>query len=85
MITTSQPTDDMIEVAIVSLEEALVADGESVPVGSAEFERSPMVIGRVPVESAAPVDAVAPLPAAPLAPAVPLPPPAAIPPVDPRP
>ncbi len=28
MITTKQPTDDMIEVAIVSMEQALVADGE---------------------------------------------------------
>ena len=39
MITTKQPTDDMIEVAIVSMEQALVADGESVPAGSADFER----------------------------------------------
>ena len=31
MITTKQPTDDMIEVAIVSMEQALVADGEVVP------------------------------------------------------
>ena len=29
MITTKQPTDDMIEVAIVSMEEALAADGEA--------------------------------------------------------
>ena len=28
-ITTRQPTDDMIEVAIVSMEQALVADGET--------------------------------------------------------
>ena len=41
-ITTRQPTDDMIEVAIVSLEEALVADGESVPEGSAGLARSPL-------------------------------------------
>src|SRR5438045_3605130 len=33
-ITTRQPTDDMIEVAIVSMEEALTADGADVPVGS---------------------------------------------------
>ena len=33
MITTKQPTDDMIEVAIVSMEQALEADGESVPDG----------------------------------------------------
>jgi uncharacterized protein YqhQ len=42
MITTKQPSDDMIEVAIVSMEQALVADGESVPTGSGDFERSPM-------------------------------------------
>ncbi|MHB8398247.1 MAG: DUF1385 domain-containing protein [Candidatus Limnocylindrales bacterium] len=39
MITTRQPTDDMIQVAIVALEEALVADGEMVPPGSEEFVR----------------------------------------------
>ena len=42
MITTKQPTDDMIEVAIVSMEQALVADGETVPTGSGEFEQRPM-------------------------------------------
>ena len=40
-ITTKQPTDDMIEVAIVSLEEALKADGQAVPDGSADFPRTP--------------------------------------------
>ena len=45
MITTKRPTDDMIEVAIVSMQEALVADGESVPAGSAELEHDPMRIG----------------------------------------
>ena len=45
MITTKQPTDDMIEVAIVSMEQALVADGEAVPAGSGEFERRPMDLG----------------------------------------
>ena len=34
MITTRQPTDDMIEVAIVSMEQALEADGEALPAGS---------------------------------------------------
>jgi uncharacterized protein YqhQ len=34
MITTKQPTDDQIEVAIVSMEQALEADGEAVPAGS---------------------------------------------------
>ena len=42
MITTKQPTDDMIEVAIVSLEEALVADGADVPAGSGDFVRRPL-------------------------------------------
>jgi hypothetical protein len=41
-ITTRQPTDDMIEVAIVSMEEALTADGEPIPDGSAMFEREPL-------------------------------------------
>jgi Protein of unknown function (DUF1385) len=47
MITTRRPTDDMIEVAIVSLEEALVADGASVPEGSAALARAPLELGRV--------------------------------------
>jgi uncharacterized protein YqhQ len=34
MITTKRPSDDQIEVAIVSMEQALEADGESVPTGS---------------------------------------------------
>jgi uncharacterized protein YqhQ len=34
MITTKQPSDDQIEVAIVSMEQALEADGETVPAGS---------------------------------------------------
>ena len=53
MITTKQPTDDMIEVAIVSMEEALVADSETVPEGSTPFERDPMILGLG--ENAAPV------------------------------
>ena len=47
-ITTKQPTDDMIEVAIVSMEQALVADGESVPAGSADFEQRPMRLEPAP-------------------------------------
>ncbi len=42
MITTKQPTDDMIEVAIVAVEEALRADGESVPAGGLDLPRDPM-------------------------------------------
>ena len=41
-ITTRQPTDDMIEVAIVSLERALIADGNEVPAGSADFAARPL-------------------------------------------
>ena len=52
MITTKQPTDDMIEVAIVSMEQALVADGESVPAGSAEFPSEPLTFGDEAVTAA---------------------------------
>ena len=45
MITTKQPTDDMIEVAIVSMQEALTADGEPVPAASDLFAREPMRLG----------------------------------------
>jgi uncharacterized protein YqhQ len=55
-ITTKQPTDDMIEVAIVAMEEALKADGAEVPAGSLDLERSPMP---VPGETAAGVRAAA--------------------------
>ena len=41
-ITTRQPTDDMIEVAIVSLEQALTADGNDVPAGSADYDARPL-------------------------------------------
>ena len=45
MITTKQPSDDQIEVAIVSMEQALGADGEIVPAGSEEPEREPLELG----------------------------------------
>ena len=48
MITTKQPTDDMIEVAIVSMEQALEADGEAVPAGSGAFETRPDALRRRP-------------------------------------
>jgi uncharacterized protein YqhQ len=41
-ITTRQPTDDMIEVAIVSLEQALIADGNDVPAGSTDYDARPL-------------------------------------------
>jgi uncharacterized protein YqhQ len=50
-ITTKQPSDDQIEVAIVSMEQALLADGEAVPSGSAAVEREPLRLG--PAEVAA--------------------------------
>ena len=46
MITTKRPTDDMIEVAITSMEEALVADGNEIPAGSTDFDRAPMELGK---------------------------------------
>jgi uncharacterized protein YqhQ len=42
MITTRRPTDDMIEVAIVSMEQALLADGQEVPEGGDHLEREPL-------------------------------------------
>jgi uncharacterized protein YqhQ len=53
MITTKRPTDDMIEVAIVSMQEALSADGETIPADSELFEHDPMRLGPGTVE---PVD-----------------------------
>src|SRR5437867_8153668 len=49
MITTKRPTDDQIEVAIVSMEQALQADGEQVPEGCDLPERE-----RLPDPAAAP-------------------------------
>ena len=56
MITTKQPTDDMIEVAIVAMEETLRADGEVVPAGGLDLARDPMPL---PGETAAAVRAMA--------------------------
>jgi uncharacterized protein YqhQ len=42
MITTRQPSDDMIEVAIVSLQRALLADGNEIPAGSAVLASRPL-------------------------------------------
>ena len=46
MITTKRPTDDMIEVAISSMEEALSADGNPIPAGSTVFDRDPLVLAQ---------------------------------------
>ncbi len=43
-ITTKQPTDAMLEVAIVSIEQALLADGEELPAGSGQIGRAPLVL-----------------------------------------
>jgi uncharacterized protein YqhQ len=75
MITTRQPTDDMIEVAIVSMEQAIEADGETLPAGSATLPRdrldvpaAPVPVAPVPVgevaAAAAPVTIDPPLPGA---------------------
>jgi uncharacterized protein YqhQ len=74
MITTRQPTDDMIEVAIVSMEQALAADGEPLPQGSGTLKREPLVLAPAPpsgvrptskeAEAAAPVSMDPPLPGA---------------------
>jgi uncharacterized protein YqhQ len=53
MITTKRPSDDQIEVAIVSLQEALRADGQEIPAGSADYPRVPLA----DVEARASVDA----------------------------
>jgi uncharacterized protein YqhQ len=45
MITTRQPTDDMIEVEIVSMEQALDSDGETIPTGSESPDRAPLQLG----------------------------------------
>ena len=67
-ITTRQPTDDMIEVAIVSMEQALEADGETLPVGSATVPRDRMDVAVAPAPgesvAAAPVTIDPPLPGA---------------------
>jgi uncharacterized protein YqhQ len=52
-ITTKQPTDEMIEVAIVSMEQAMTADGETLPEGSGSITRSPLVLAGAPPAPAA--------------------------------
>ncbi len=45
-ITTKQPDDSMIEVAIASMREALAANGEDAPAGSADPAREPLILAR---------------------------------------
>jgi uncharacterized protein YqhQ len=66
-ITTRQPSVDMIEVAIVSMEQALVADGEALPRGSGTLPRDTLVMpgaGKAAGETAAPVTIDPPIPGA---------------------
>jgi uncharacterized protein YqhQ len=42
LITTKQPDDSMIEVAIASVQEAIAANGETAPAGSLDPERRPI-------------------------------------------
>jgi uncharacterized protein YqhQ len=56
MITTRQPDEGMIDVAIVSMSEALVADGEAIPVGSAVPASRPLVLGLPPAVADAPAE-----------------------------
>lgn len=48
MITTKRPSDDMIEVAIVSLQQALKADHEEVPADAAAIAREPLQMPGLP-------------------------------------
>ena len=52
-ITTRQPDDSMIEVAIASMREALAANGEEAPAGSLDPERRPIPTQASTPESAA--------------------------------
>ncbi|HEX5823429.1 MAG TPA: DUF1385 domain-containing protein [Candidatus Limnocylindrales bacterium] len=66
MLTTKQPSVDMIEVAIISMEEALKADGETLPLGSGTLPRDVLDLTKPVVkgESTAPVPSDPPLPEA---------------------
>jgi hypothetical protein len=60
MITTRQPTMDMIEVAIVSMEQALKADGEALPLGSGTLPRDVLDLPKpAAADGAAPVPGAA--------------------------
>src|SRR3954451_10000915 len=66
-ITTKQPTEDMIEVAIVSLEQAIVADGDPLPEGGLHLERDPMPLpGETAKDARAAREPIAPKPPVPV-------------------
>jgi uncharacterized protein YqhQ len=52
LITTKQPDDDMIEVAVASMREALAISGDDAPEGSLDPERRPMELGTAAATSA---------------------------------
>ena len=52
----------MIEVAIVSMEQALEADGEAVPAGSGDFEQRPMTFDAPPSPPIPPASTGPPVP-----------------------
>ncbi len=54
MVTTKQPTEDMIEVAIVSMEQAMLADGEPLPAGTGLIARAPLSLARAPAPATSP-------------------------------
>lgn len=66
MITTRRPSDDMIEVAIVAMEQALLADGQALPAGGGRLEREPLDLpGRAPaIVAASPAASMGPAAAA---------------------
>jgi hypothetical protein len=64
----------MIEVAIVSMEQALVADGADIPAGSGEFEQRPMRLPE-PAGTGGVTTTVPTMPAAPAASSAPTDPP----------
>jgi uncharacterized protein YqhQ len=55
LITTKQPEDSMIEVAVAAMQEAIAANGETAPAGSLDPERRPIdsVIGPAAAREAA--------------------------------
>jgi hypothetical protein len=49
-------------VAICSMQEALVADGQQIPGGSSDFDRQPMRVGRASEPASDPASSVAAVP-----------------------
>jgi uncharacterized protein YqhQ len=45
LITTKEPDDEMIEVAVASMRDALAISGDEAPEGSLDPDRRPMELG----------------------------------------